>query len=142
MKEVLSFLEDHNAEMLQDIERIVRTESPSGDRQAINPVQDVNEEVVRPIGERAPTCQRDPVTCCTCRSPAQAPTGWCCWRTWTRSTRWVRGRAPWRVEGDQAFGPGTYDMKAGAVQALWALRAAAGPAKEAGLHDRFAADGG
>ena len=29
----------------------------------------------------------------------------------------------WSVKDDRAYGPGTYDMKAGFVQALWALRA-------------------
>ncbi len=32
-------------------------------------------------------------------------------------------RDVWSVKDDQAFGPGTYDMKAGVVQALWAMRA-------------------
>ena len=33
------------------------------------------------------------------------------------------GRMPFRVKGGKAFGPGTFDMKAGIVQALFALQA-------------------
>ena len=41
-------------------------------------------------------------------------------------TVWPRGtlrELPWRVEGRVARGPGIYDMKAGLVQTIWALRA-------------------
>jgi glutamate carboxypeptidase len=37
-------------------------------------------------------------------------------------TVWDVGRLAYRVEGGNAFGPGIFDMKAGIVQALWALR--------------------
>lgn len=41
-------------------------------------------------------------------------------------TVWARGtlaRLPWRIERGVATGPGVYDMKAGLVQTIWALRA-------------------
>ncbi len=41
-------------------------------------------------------------------------------------TVWRHGtleELPWRVEEGVAFGPGVYDMKAGLVQTIWALRA-------------------
>ncbi|GEM84295.1 M20 family metallopeptidase [Meiothermus hypogaeus] len=31
--------------------------------------------------------------------------------------------APWKIEGERAYGPGVYDMKGNIVQLLWALRA-------------------
>ncbi len=41
-------------------------------------------------------------------------------------TVWAHGtlaRLPWRIERGAATGPGVYDMKAGLVQTIWALRA-------------------
>jgi len=123
MKEVLSYLEHHTGEMLQDIEQIVRTESPSGDKQAINVVQGINEKWFAPLGSmrrhasetgdmlhvRIPGASAHRLVLLA-HVDTVYPLG-----SWKKT---------WQVEGDQAFGPGTYDMKAGAVQALWALRAA------------------
>ncbi len=122
MKEVLSFLEDHTREILQDIEQIVRIESPSGDRQALNRVQDVCENWFAALGGRRrhasesgdmlhvqiPGASADRLVLLAHMDTVYPLGSW---------------KNLWRVEGDQAFGPGAYDMKAGAVQALWALRA-------------------
>jgi glutamate carboxypeptidase len=122
MKELLSFLQDNRDAMLRDIERIVRLESPSGDVQAINLVQDVNEEWFSPHASlRRHTSDSGDML--HVRIPGVADGRLVLLAH--MDTVYPRGSwsSPWRIQGEDAFGPGTYDMKAGAVQALWALRA-------------------
>jgi glutamate carboxypeptidase len=122
MKELLPFLQDHTSEILADIERLVRIESPSRNKEAINRVQDVTQGWLRSFGQvsRESSDFGDIVHA---KIPGESserivllahvdtvyPIG-----SWSKL---------WRIEDDLAYGPGTYDMKAGAVQALWALRA-------------------
>ncbi len=122
MRELLPYLKDHTPDILQDIERLVRLESPSHDKEGINRVQDVNQEWFGSIGtvDRHHTDLGDVLHV---RVPGETPR-----RTLLLAhmdTVYPVGswRTVWKVEGEKALGPGTYDMKAGAVQALWALRA-------------------
>lgn len=48
-------------------------------------------------------------------------------------TVWEAGRLSYRVEGGKAYGPGILDMKGGIVQSLWAVKAL----KESGLNPRY-----
>jgi glutamate carboxypeptidase len=122
MQELLSYLQAHTADILADVEALVRIESPSRDRAAINRLQDVNQKWFASVADvrRHPNEAGDLLhvrvpgssgerTLLLAHVDTVYPTG-----SWS---------ATWRIEGEKAYGPGTYDMKAGAVQALWALRA-------------------
>ena len=120
MRELLAYLREHTAEMLGDVERLVRLESPSHDREAINHLQDVAQAWFEKIGQlhRHSSKAGDSLHV---RVPGPGagrvlllahvdtvyPTG-----SWAE---------PWRVADGQAYGPGAYDMKGGIVQAKWAL---------------------
>lgn len=122
MKKILSYLESHTADILSDVETLVRIETPSKYAEGINRVQDVNQSWLSPLGSinRHPSEFGDILHVRVAGRSEQRvvllahmdtvyPLG-----SWTNL---------WQVKDDQAFGPGTYDMKAGAVQAVWALRA-------------------
>ncbi len=38
-------------------------------------------------------------------------------------TVWDEGQLPFKIEGNKAYGPGIFDMKGGAIQAIWAVKA-------------------
>ena len=121
MQNLLSYLRANSTEMLADVERLVRIESPSRNRDAINRVQDVNQGWFNEIGEitRHPGAVGDTLHV---RVPGKGrgrvlllahvdtvyPLG-----SWSEV---------WRSSGERAVGPGAYDMKGGIVQAYWALR--------------------
>jgi glutamate carboxypeptidase len=121
MKAILSYLQDHAPQILNDVETLVRIESPSNDRDGINRVQDVNEAWYEALGRvdrhssefgdmlhvRIPG-ESDGKILLLAHMDTVHPIG-----SW---------KEVWHIEGDKAFGPGSYDMKAGAVHALWALR--------------------
>ena len=122
MKKILSYLESHTADILSDIETLVRIETPSKYVEGINHLQDVTQGWLSPFGtiSRHPSefgdilhahieGQSDLRVVLLAHMDTVYPLG-----SWTNV---------WQVKDDQAFGPGTYDMKAGAVQAIWALRA-------------------
>jgi glutamate carboxypeptidase len=122
MQRILAYLREHTPDILADVERLARLESPSGDRARINRVQEVNQEWFGAFGPvRRHSHERGDILHAHIAgdSPARMvllahmdtvyPVG--AWRDL------------WHIDGERAFGPGAYDMKAGAVQALWALRA-------------------
>ncbi len=122
MRDILSFLQKHTADILADIETLVRIESPSKYAEGLQRLQAVTQGWLDPLGEvhSHPNSLGDVVHA---RIPGQSeqrvvllahvdtvyPLG-----AWGEV---------WHIQAEQAFGPGTYDMKAGAVQAVWALRA-------------------
>lgn len=122
MNNFLSYFENHTNEILSDVETLVKIESPSKYSEGINRIQDITQGWLSPFGQvyRYPSEFGDILHA---RIPGQNlhrvvllahmdtvyPLG-----SWTDL---------WQIKGDQAFGPGAYDMKAGTVLALWALRA-------------------
>ncbi len=122
MKEVLPYLKQHAPDMLSDIERLVRLESPSHDQEGINRVQDVNQEWFSSVGtiDRTKTDLGDILHV---RAGGDSPERILLLAHMDTVYPVGSWQTIWKIEGDNAFGPGTYDMKAGGVQALWALRA-------------------
>jgi glutamate carboxypeptidase len=122
MKDILAFLYNHTNDILSDVETLVRIESPSRLADGINRIQDVTEEWLTSFGSvsRHPSEFGDILHAhidgesqdrlvLLAHMDTVYPVG-----SW---------KDLWWVEGEHAFGPGSYDMKAGTVQALWALRA-------------------
>jgi len=119
--EIHSYLQEHASQMLSDLERLVRLESPSNDRVGINRVQDVNAEWFGSMGDlsrhptdggdllhvRVPGAVTDRVLLLAHVDTVYPVGSW---------------KEIWRIEGEKALGPGTYDMKGGIVQAAWTLR--------------------
>ncbi len=122
MKDILAFLQSHTPDILGDVETLVRIESPSKNPQGINRIQDITESWLSPFGAvsrhssefgdvlhaHIPGRSNERIVLLAHMDTVYPVGSW---------------KDVWRVEGDHAFGPGTYDMKAGTVQALWALRA-------------------
>ena len=122
MKELLTYLEDHSGEMLDDLEHLVRLESPSHDRDRINRAQELVAGWFTPAGEldRIPSDLGDVLhvraagagdgrVLLLAHVDTVYPAG-----SWGKI---------WQVEGVRALGPGVYDMKGGIIQAAWGLKA-------------------
>ncbi|WP_342667524.1 M20/M25/M40 family metallo-hydrolase [Deinococcus pimensis] len=109
--------------LLRDLETLVTIESPSDDLPACERVMDVVEGWLTELGasvERLPGGTR------RLRLGGEGRPVLILAHT---DTVWPHGtlaRMPFRVDGDRAYGPGTYDMKGGVVGAVHALRALAG----------------
>lgn len=122
MKDLLAFLQKHTDDILSDVETLVRIESPSRHAPGINHVQDVTEEWLSPFGEvrRHASEFGDILHAHVPGESAQRLVLLAHMDTVYPIGSW---KGLWWVEGDRGFGPGAYDMKAGTVQAIWALRA-------------------
>lgn len=124
----LSYLTHHTKDMVELLAHFTGFDSPAKDKEA---VERLVQEVAKACRERGGTVERVPSNGpvadnlrCTFAGEqadekpvlllAHIDTVWDVGET---------GKRPFRVEGDKAFGPGTYDMKAGLVQALFALQA-------------------
>jgi glutamate carboxypeptidase len=122
MKDILTFLRSHTNDILSDVEKLVRIESPSRHSPGINQIQDVTEGWLTPFGTvtrhpsefgdilhaHIPGVSKERIVLLAHMDTVYPMGSW---------------KDVWWIEGENAFGPGTYDMKAGTVQALWALRA-------------------
>jgi glutamate carboxypeptidase len=106
--------------MLQDLESLVRCESPSDDLSACkNVVQLANEIATRELGTTAEILEvngrplfwwgdKNPKVVLLCHLDTVWPIG--------------SFNPIWQIDGDVLRGPGTFDMKVGFVQALYALK--------------------
>ena len=122
MKDILAFLQDHTKDIVADVETLVRIESPSRYVEGINRIQDVTESWLKPFGEinRHASEFGDVLHA---HIPGQSEQRLVLLAHMDTVYPIGSWRDVWWTEGDRAFGPGSYDMKAGTVQALWALRA-------------------
>jgi glutamate carboxypeptidase len=115
-------------EALALLERLVRLESPSGDRSALDPLRDVLTDLLRGAGaevriERGPDGDHLDATVAGGDGGHVVVLG-------HYDTVWPRGRlaeAPFEVVDGSAHGPGVFDMKAGLVALVLALRGLDGP---------------
>jgi glutamate carboxypeptidase len=120
------YLQDHAEAMLDDLERFVRFETPSDDKSLLDAF------AAFVVANAATEWEAD------AEVVEQQDGGKHVMLRWGEQTEqpvfllghydtvWPKGtldRLPWRREGDRAYGPGSFDMKGGLVQGLWAVRA-------------------
>jgi glutamate carboxypeptidase len=122
MNNILSFLQTHTTDVLADVEKLVRIETPSDDAEHINRLQDVTQSWLAEFGEvtRHPTGVGDVVHAHVKGQSNERIVILMHVDTVYPVGAWER---VWSIQEDRAYGPGIYDMKGGVVQALWALRA-------------------
>lgn len=122
MKNILEYLQSHTNDILSDVEKLARIESPSNYKDGINRVQDVIQGWLSTMGivKRHANELGDVL-----HAQIQGQSNERVVLLAHVDTVYPLGawKEIWSVKDDRAFGPGTYDMKAGAVQAIWALRA-------------------
>jgi glutamate carboxypeptidase len=122
MSALLAYLNQNKEALLGDLERLVRAESPSNEKAAVDRCGHLLQELfVERLGARMEVYPQR-----TAGNHLRFTIG-----DGDRQililghfdTVWDIGRLTYRVEGRRAFGPGIFDMKGGIVQALWAARA-------------------
>ena len=116
---------------LKDIQRLVECESPTEDLAACNQVIDLAVEIANNL-LKAPAAKID---------EDGRPVFW--WGTKNPKilllchldTVWPKGsfQPTWKIEADTATGPGVFDMKAGFVQALYAISQVSGAQENVAL---------
>ncbi|MEW5935732.1 MAG: M20 family metallopeptidase [Bacillota bacterium] len=121
---LLAYLAGHREEMAEELRELVELESPSTDRAAVDCFARRLAEKLAELGlepevirgrehgdeVRAVLGEGEHRILVLCHMDTVWPVG-------------EVARRPVRVEGGRLYGPGAYDMKAGIVQTLWALRA-------------------
>ena len=122
MSQVREYLEGHLQDMLSDVEKLVRAESPSNCKALV----DACGQVVQHLFAEHLSVSAQVFTQTEAGDHLRFEYG-----AGERQillighfdTVWDKGRLPYRIEGDRAYGPGIFDMKAGIVQAAWAVKA-------------------
>lgn len=122
MSELLHYLKENQENILADVERVVRAESPTQDKLAVDRCGEVFQSLfAEHLGLAAEVIPME-------------TTGNHLRFTYGEGdeqililghmdTVWDIGRLSYRVEGNKAYGPGILDMKSGIIQAIWAVKA-------------------
>ncbi len=111
--------------LLQELRGWVERETPTTDPVAVNRLLDVAEGELRGVGgdvTRLPGRDGFGDTL-VCRTPGEGKPILVAGHldtVWDHGT--LTSSMPWRVEGDRAYGPGVYDMKAGSFMAFHSVR--------------------
>ncbi len=124
--DVLSFLRKHTSDMINDVQMLVKAESPSTDRTLLEVASGLVQKMAEDIGmttqifpqEQAGPHIRATLPGTLSDRPILVLTHY--------DTVWPAGtlsHMPCQLESQILRGPGVFDMKTGLVQALWAIRA-------------------
>src|SRR5688500_8431256 len=126
MKNLLAYCEAHLAGTLQTIETLVRLESPSTDKAAVDRCGTVLADMLRTAGAAVDLLSREergnhvrarfPPSLSRASARQAAGEGRPVMLLGHFDTVWPIGtleRMPFRRDGDRLHGPGTFDMKAG-----------------------------
>lgn len=122
MKAITLYLEQHAADILADIKTLVAAESPSDDKSAVDACGEVLQQLFQQrLNVRAEiTPQQHYGNNLKFSLGGQTPQSTIIGHF---DTVWNKGELTLREEEGRLYGPGILDMKAGLVQALWAVRA-------------------
>lgn len=124
MKHLLAFCESARGEALAALETLVRLESPSTDKAAVDRCGREAADRLAAIGGRVRTIVNEASGNCVIAEFGEQ--GRPILLLGHLDTVWPVGqleRMPWRVADGRVHGPGVFDMKGGIVMALLALRA-------------------
>lgn len=119
---LLSYLQNNQANMVADLELLVRAESPSTNKEKVDQCGVVLRTLFRRhLGIEAEVMphhvQGDSLQFSYGNGEGQILI------LVHFDTVWEVGRLSYRVEGNRAYGPGIMDMKGGIIQAIWAAKA-------------------
>ncbi|WP_034948021.1 M20 family metallopeptidase [Erwinia oleae] len=122
MEKIKNYLTQHADEILADIKRLVLAESPSTDKDAVDRCGDVLQSIMQQrLGIAAQVePQQDYGNLLKFSLGDSGPQTTLLGHF---DTVWDNGELPLREEEGRLHGPGVLDMKAGLVQAIWAVRA-------------------
>jgi len=122
MKAIALYLEQHAADILADIKKLVAAESPSDDKSAVDACGEVLQQLFQQrLNVRAEiTPQQHYGNHLKFSLGGQTPQSTIIGHF---DTVWDTGELTLREEAGRLYGPGILDMKAGLVQAIWAVRA-------------------
>ncbi|MGE7273227.1 M20 family metallopeptidase [Brevibacillus panacihumi] len=122
MSKVLAYLNENIAQILSDLERLVKAESPSKDKVLTDHCGEELKDLFKlRLGLEAEVIPQSIVgnflkfTFGSGDSQILIISHY--------DTVWDAGRLPYRVDGNKVYGPGILDMKGGIIQSLWALKA-------------------
>jgi len=122
---LLTFLRDHQPDMIAHLTQLVEMETPSGHKPSLDRLAAVLADQARGLDAEVELIPRpdagDFVRCRWGANPARGVLMLC-----HMDTVWDLGtlaRRPVRIEEGRLYGPGAFDMKGGIVNALWAMRA-------------------